>query len=144
MLIYGLVVLATLLRFRIYGRVLTFRRSSDLSTGFGMYHNKQWMEYGEKLVPQLLLTSKISRKWLTQHKILNLRQEVRFSEADGTKNLQPRNLFNLTFILGQRTRKKGARNTCSWIFRKRGIMQIKYLFLQVFYLLLLVLGYLPF
>ena len=40
-------------------------------------------------------------------------------------------------------RQKGARNTCSWIFRKSGIMQIKYLFLQVFCLLLLVLGYLP-
>lgn len=79
MLIYGTVLPATLLRSRIYGRVLTFRRSSDLSTGFGMYHNKQWMEYGEKLVPQLLLTSKVSRKWLTQNKILNLRQEVRFN-----------------------------------------------------------------
>lgn len=41
MLINGLMMQVTLLRLRIYGRVLTFRRSSNLSTGFGMYHNKQ-------------------------------------------------------------------------------------------------------
>lgn len=35
-------------------------------------------------------------------------REARFSEMDGTKNLQPRNLFNLMFILGQRKRKKGS------------------------------------
>ena len=54
MLIYGLVLPATLLRFRIYGRVLTFRRSSDLSTGFGMYHNKTvngiWRKTGPAIV----------------------------------------------------------------------------------------------
>lgn len=63
-------------------------------------------------------------------------RKARFSEVDGAKNLRPRNLYNLMCVQfkGREGREgRGTTNTCCKIFRKLGIMQVKWLFLQLLF-----------
>lgn len=58
------------------------------------------------------------------------KSKILWRRLDDLQSLWPRNLFNLMFIQVKGRGRREAINTCCWIFRELGIMQIKWLFLQ--------------
>lgn len=91
----------TLLQLRICGRVLTFRRSSNLSTGFGIYDNKQWMEYGRNWSRSCCWLTRFWGSDWRKAKIQNLVKKARWFAEFMTKKL-----VQLDVHSGQRKRKK--------------------------------------